>query len=205
MCKYKKEHKYEVCGNIKLGFSPGKKTEGDYTVKWSFNGQQDQQFTDKDLFNKLSSEVKSKKEALNFIKCFYTYENIKFNTECINLTINDVQEIVDYVRNLSLSDNLRLCLACMFFRCDIDNINYPCTKYNGCIRHFVQILMLFGYKFDIAEFKCEKLNIDEKNDNDISNIISDIGYPTNKHNITTADFKNIYIDLGETLQKMFKN
>lgn len=204
MCKYKKEYEYIVCENIKLMFSQGEKRKDDYIVKWKIDNQQAYcQFSDKDLFGILQSEIKSKEEALKFINFFYNYKKINFNQECIDLTIENVQEIIDYVNKLSLNNKLKLCLACMFFRCDIDNINYPCIKYNGCIRHFMQILMLFGYKFDIAKFKCKKLNINKKDN--ISNIISDIGYPKNKYNIITTDFKNAYIELEETFQEMFRN
>ncbi|EAL9771808.1 hypothetical protein D0772_02275, partial [Campylobacter lari] len=170
MCKYKKEYEYIVCENIKLIFLLGKKEKNDYIVKWKIDNQQYYQFSDKDLFDILQYEIKSKEEALKFINFFYNYEKINFNEECIELTIDNIQEILDYVSELPLNNKLKLCLACMFFRCDIDNINYPCTIYNGCIRHFMQIVMLFGYKFDIIEFKCEKLSIN--NEDNISNIIS---------------------------------
>ena len=191
MCRYNQECEYTVGKNIKLKFLAGKKEKKDYVVQWSFDsGKSYKQFTDKDLFNKLVSKIQTKEEALKFIKYFCDYQNIDFDKECINLAIDNVQDVISYVQKSTLDDELRLCVACMLFRCDIDNINYPCTRYNGCIRHFVQVLMLFGYKFDIDEFKISKLCIKKKDD--IVSVISDIGYPNNKYNITTKDFKDAY-------------
>lgn len=198
MCRYNQECEYTVGKNIKLKFLAGKKEKKDYVVQWSFDsGKSYKQFTDKDLFNKLVSKIQTKEEALKFIKYFCDYQNIDFDKECINLAIDNVQDVISYVKKSTLDDELRLCLACMLFRCEIDNINYPCTRYNGCIRHFVQVLMLFGYKFDIDEFKISKLCI-TKNDDDIVSVISGIGYPNNKYNITTKDFKDAYIKLHKT-------
>lgn len=191
MCRYNQECEYTVGKNIKLKFLAGKKEKKDYVVQWSFDsGKSYKQFTDKDLFNKLVSKIQTKEEALKFIKYFCDYQNIDFDKECINLAIDNVQDVISYVQKSTLDDELRLCVACMLFRCDIDNINYPCTRYNGCIRHFVQVLMLFGYKFDIDEFKISKLCIKKKDD--IVSVISDIGYPNNNYNITTKDFKDAY-------------
>ena len=163
MCRYNQECEYTVGKNIKLKFLAGKKEKKDYVVQWSFDsGKSYKQFTDKDLFNKLVSKIQTKEEALKFIKYFCDYQNIDFDKECINLAIDNVQDVISYVQKSTLDDELRLCVACMLFRCDIDNINYPCTRYNGCIRHFVQVLMLFGYKFDIDEFKISKLCIKKK-------------------------------------------
>lgn len=203
MCKYKKEYEYIVCENIKLIFLLGTKEKNDYIVKWKIDDQQYNQFTDEKLFDMLQSEVKSKEEALKFINFFYNYEKINFNENRIELTIENVQEVLDYVKKLPLNNKLKLCLACMLYRCDIDNIDYPNIRCNGCIRHFVQIIMLFGYKFDIIEFKYEKLSIN--NEDNISNVISRIGYPNNNYNIKTLDFKNVYINLKEMFQKIFKN
>ena len=191
MCRYNQECEYTVGKNIKLKFLAGKKEKKDYVVQWSFDsGKSYKQFTDKDLFNKLVSKIQTKEEDLKFIKYFCDYQNIDFDKECINLAIDNVQDVISYVQKSTLDDELRLCVACMLFRCDIDNINYPCTRYNGCIRHFVQVLMLFGYKFDIDEFKISKLCIKKKDD--IVSVISDIGYPNNNYNITTKDFKDAY-------------
>ncbi|WP_258237653.1 hypothetical protein, partial [Arcobacter sp. CECT 9188] len=76
-----------------------------------------------------------------------------------------------------------LCLASMIFRCDIDNINYQCPKLNGCIRHFIQILAVFAYKFNIDKWKIEKLNT-SINKNNYVHVISNCGYPGNAYNVS---------------------
>jgi hypothetical protein len=186
---FKEQYLIDNTLNITLLQPENRKRENDYIIHWE-NGHQ---FTDKHLFELLLSNIENEQKAREFIDYFTNSEFITLNKKCINTNINPKKEVIDYVEELSLSSYLKLALASIIFRCDIDNINYNCPPYNGCIRHYIQILLLFGYKFDIAKWKLDKIkNINEHN---IAKIISDIGYPSNRYKINNNDFKNLYIRL----------
>uniref|UniRef100_UPI0019199A34 hypothetical protein n=1 Tax=Aliarcobacter butzleri TaxID=28197 RepID=UPI0019199A34 len=84
----------------------------------------------------------------------------------------------------------------MIFRCDIDNINYQCPRLNGCIRHYIQILAIFAYKFDIEEWKLKEITPYIK-DGNYPKIVSDSGYPYTEigNKIGTKPFKDKYLEL----------
>ena len=88
-----------------------------------------------------------------FITLFNNSPFIKIEETCINTTVTDKEKVVNYVNNTDLTDNLKLCLISMIFKCDIDNIAYGCPPFNGCIRHYIQVLMVFGYELDIKKWK----------------------------------------------------
>ncbi|RBQ26013.1 hypothetical protein, partial [Arcobacter sp. CECT 9188] len=130
---------------IKLSQPTDRKCEQDYVIHW--NGIH--KFSDIHLFQDLDKNITTIEEMKQFFAYFKDSPFITLNDECIKSNIKNRADVIDYVNRTSLNDTLKLCLASMIFRCDIDNINYQCPKLNGCIRHFIQILAVFAYKFNI--------------------------------------------------------
>ena len=206
MCqKYQVNMPYTIGTSHFITFSKGYKCPQDYLIHW--NGEQ--QFDDYALFSTLFNNVACPQCAYNFIKHFYYAQPlIFFDTQCIITNIIDVEEVINLVNSSLLTDNLKLCLASMIFRCDIDNINYECPRFNGCVRHFVQILMVFGYKFNISQWQMPIINnfIQQKiiqNPQyavDYPQLISDIGYKNNDWrkvnkdilSVSAQNFTNMY-------------
>ena len=214
--KYKEYKKYYIGkNNDYIAFSKGNRAEGDYKI--FPNGKQ---LVDLDLFRKLynTDSIISKQCAINFVKHFYKSGFAIFNnTNRINININYIDDVVDYVNNTSLKDDLKLYLALIILRCDIDNNIYKNPNLNGCVRHFLQILMVFGYRFNIATWQMRIINnfvklILTKNPQaniDYPLLISDIGYPnTNPRKInkelsaSTQDFTDMYIIIRSQLSQL---
>jgi hypothetical protein len=183
---------------IKIGGKFGNRDCQIYWDTWS------NKVPDKKLFKCILDNIHTKNDALNFIDLFNKFEAISFREDRIYSNINihnstDIQKVVDYVNKLGISDELKRCLASMILRCYVDNNAYK-HPLNGCIRHYIQVLLLLGYKFDIKSWKMDKLNkyitsnIAQNNEK-LSKLISDIGYPNNKYNIETHDFKDKYREL----------
>lgn len=186
MKKFDESKKYYI-GQRHLEFRQGEKNIGDYVIWW--DGQT--QFSDKELFSELYNHA-TFECAKVLIKHFICCDAVSFNDNCVKTNINNVNDIIEFVNQTKLPYILKFCLASIIFRCDIDNINYNCPKYNGCVRHFMQILMLFGYKFNISKCKMDKLFIKQFEFDKIPEIISSIGYPNNERKISTNDFKCMY-------------
>ncbi|ETD22210.1 hypothetical protein [Helicobacter macacae] len=194
--KYQIDKQYPIGKSYFITFSQGSKPAfGDYLIHW--NGIQ--QFDDYTLFSSLYNSIVCPQCAYYFVKHFcYAKHFISFDTQCVKTNISNVDDVINFVNNLLLTDELKLCLASMIFRCDIDNINYQCPRLNGCVRHFVQVLMLFGYKFNIAQWKMQKINDYLISNNiqiqqiDVPKLISDIGFPKNNIGIGTNDFREMY-------------
>lgn len=193
--KFIEEHKYCI-GNLFVTFKKGSKTPEDYCVLWGGNNQ----FDDKTLFNELYNNVSSIQYAFQFVSHFKNNPFVEFDEECIRTKIMCVDKVIDFVNHTPLSDNLKLYLASMIFRCDIDNINYECPRLNGCVRHFLQVLMIFGYKFNLSNWQMPKLN--NYSQSNIPQLINDIGYPKNKYQIDKQDFKNMYQVILLNLQQI---
>lgn len=180
-------------GNYIIKFNQGKKKINDYLIHWINNGET-LQFSDLDFFLKLwqldSNELKS------IINAFLGFKNNKsfiiLEDNCIKSVINDVIDVIDYVNSVKKSDIFGLFLASMIFRCDIDNINYDCPRLNGCVRHFIQILMLYGYKAGDTRLQMEKITPYINQNISIPKLISDIGYPNNQYGVSTQDFADAY-------------
>jgi len=186
---------------IKIG---GKYGEKDCRLFWDAM-KKDNAFEDKILFKCILNSIHKKEDALNFIKLFKEFEYISFNNNRINNYINiynpsDIQKIVDYVNNIQINDELKKCLASMILRCYVDNNAYPKPYQNGCIRHYIQVLLLLGYKFNIVSWKMNKLNNIitsdiAQNSEKLSEVIFEIGHPKNKYGIITGDFRKKYEEL----------
>ena len=175
-------------GTKYLTLSQGSKNQTDYIIKW--NGTQ--QFTDKDLFDLFSNMFKNKEEAVEFIKNIKKVPHVSFTNNCIetNFTKEKREQIYNYIDNIDKSEDYKLALFSVILRCDIDNNSYNCPRFNGCIRHFMQIILFLGYYFNIDEFKNiynKKLPVDN-----IAKTISDIGYPGNKYGINSEHWKEMY-------------
>ena len=184
---------------IKPGGKHGKK---DCRLFWDTD---ENSFCDKVLFKCILDNINEKEGALKFIKLFKEFEYISFKNNKINNDINiydpsDIQKMVDYVNNSQINDELKRCLASMILRCYVDNNAYSRPYQNGCIRHYIQVLLLLGYKFNIEGWKMDKLNkyitpnIAQDNER-LSEVISEIGYPNNRYNIGTNDFREKYKEL----------
>lgn len=192
--KYQVNMKYPIGTGYFITFSQGKKNASrDYLIHWNGNHQ----FDDYTLFSALFNNVACYQCAYNFVKHFcYAAQFISFDAQCVKTNIVNVGDVINFVNSLLLTDELKLCLASMIFRCDIDNINYECPRLNGCVRHFVQILMVFGYKFNISQWQMPKLNdylsLNNISTTDIPKLIADIGYPKNRYEIGTNDFREMY-------------
>ena len=201
--KYQINTPYHIGTSYVMTFNKGHKCPQDYLIYW--NGSQ--QFDDDMLFSALFNNIACSQCAYNFIKHFYcATQFITFNERCIKTNILNVGDVIGFVNNLLLADELKLCLASMIFRCDIDNINYECPRLNGCVRHFVQILMVFGYKFDISQWQMPKLNnylsSNHMSIENIPKLISSIGFPRNKYEINTNDFRDMYQTILPQLRQL---
>lgn len=206
MCKkYQANTQYPIGTIYFITFSKGYKCPQDYLIHW--NGEQ--QFDDYALFSTLFNNVACPQCAYNFVKHFcYATQFISFDAQCVKTNIVNVGDVINFVNSSLLTDELKLCLASMIFRCDIDNINYECPRFNGCVRHFVQILMVFGYKFNISQWQIPIINnfIQQKiiqNPQyavDYPQLISDIGYKDDDRRkvnkdisfASVQDFTNMY-------------
>lgn len=201
MSKYIAGQCYRIGSSYFMTFKQGEKKPNDYTISWNGN----EQFLDINLFDKLYNNILCYRCAFNFIRHFVCNDFIRLEQVCIRSSVADVQDVINFVNKTLLPDDLKLCLASMIFRCDIDNINYECPKLNGCIRHFLQVLMLFGYKFSLSNWQMLKLNNYLQFNNmpplNIPQLISDIGYPNNQYQIDTQDFKDMYQVILPNLQQ----
>lgn len=175
MGNYKKgfDLSYDI-GSLKIRiYQPEKrKCELDYIIHW--NGVH--QFSDLHLFQDLLTNIQTIEEMNIFLNSFSKSKFISFSDKCVQTNISNRKDVIDYVNSLNLNDTLKLCLASIFFRCEIDNINYICPRLNGCVRHYIQILALFAYRFNIEHWKTEEISPFIKNGN-LSQVISDSGYP----------------------------
>ena len=204
MCqKYQVNMPYPIGNSYFMTFSKGDKCPQDYLIHW--NGEQ--QFGDCALFSILFINVACPQCAYDFVKhFFYAAQFISFDAQCVKTNIVDVGDVINFVNSSLLTDELKLCLASIILRCDIDNINYECPRLNGCVRHFVQILMVFGYKFNISQWQMPKLNnylsLNNKPTTNIPKLIADIGYPGNGYGICTTDFREMYKTISPQLSQL---
>ncbi len=193
---------YPIGSRYFMAFGQGNKCERDYIIMW--NGET--QFSDISFFNLLNNNITCYRCAFNFVKHFINNPFVVLEKECVKTNIMDVQNVIDYINQTLLPNDLKLCLASMIFRCDIDNINYECPRLNGCVRHFLQVLMLFGYKFNLSNWQMPKLNLCIQANNtlldNIPNLVSHIGYPNNSYKIYTDDFKSTYKYILPNLQQI---
>lgn len=187
-------------GNYIIKFNYGRKKNNDYLVHWINNGEA-LQFSDLDFFSKLWDLDSN--EFRDIINAFLGFKNnksfIALEDNCIRSVINDVNDVINYVNNEKKTDIFRLFLASMIFRCDIDNINYDCPRLNGCVRHFVQVLMLYGYRVGDTRFQMKKINSYIKQNVFIPKLISDIGYSENQYGVTTQDFAEAYKEFKKSI------
>lgn len=211
--KYQKDKEYYIGKSYILTFDKGDRVEGDYRI---LIGKNKTWLVDLDLFRKLynTDSITSKQCAINFVKHFYESGFAIFDdTNRIKININCIDDVIDYVNNTSLEDDLKLYLAIVILRCDIDNNIYKSPNSNGCVRHFLQILMVFGYRFDILEWQIPIINDfiiqNPKVDIDYPLLISDIGYP-NTHPrkvhknlyVSPKDFMDMYIRIRPQLSQL---
>lgn len=207
MCKkYQEDKEYYIGKSYILTFKKGTRGVGDYKIFIANNP-----LYDLDLFKWLyfSSNIMCYQCALNFIRHFCSSGFVSFNNpNRISVCVNKVDDVIDYVNQTLLPDELKLYLCVIILRCDIDNNIYKSQNANGCIRHFVQILMVFGYKFNILQWQMPIINDFIQQEiiqnpqymTDYPQLISDIGYKdddwrkVNKDilSVSVQDFTNIY-------------
>lgn len=203
---------YMIGQNYILTFDKGDRAKGDYII---FIGKNKDLLVDLDLFKSLysSPNILCYQCALNFIRHFYFSGFVSFdNPNRIGVCVNNVDEVINYVNQTLLPDELKLYLAIIILRCDIDNNIYKSQNSNGAVRHLVQVLMVFGYKFNISQWQMPTINffVSQKNLQnthyiiDYPQLISDIGYPSGHHrkvniglNASPNDFTIIYNSLNQ--------
>ena len=183
MCeKYQKGTEYSIGNSYSLAFDKGSLADDDYIILVN-----NAAIKDLLLFQCLysSPNIMCYQCALNFIRHFCSSGFVSFNNpNRIDVCVNKVDDVINYVNQTLLPDELKLYLCIIIFRCDIDNNIYKSPNANGGVRHFVQILMLFGYKFNISQWQMPIIHnfIGEKNIQnsqyvaDYPQLISDIGY-----------------------------
>jgi hypothetical protein len=180
------EYKFE--NNI-IKFKKGAKHANDYLIYHN-----ETQIPDSTLFNWLFDEIASEEKAKKFLKAIRACPDICLKNEGVitNPSPLNKDEIYKYVSGLnSLSPKLRELLFVAILRCDIDNICYPPPRLNGCIRLFIQILLLFAYKYNWSKYFV--LSTD-KIKTTIPQYVFDAGFPNKKVTITKEKFKEIYIN-----------
>lgn len=195
MCqKYQVNMPYPIGNSYSLAFDKGSLADDDYMILVNNTAIKDLL-----LFRYLysSPNIMCYQCALNFIRHFCSSGFVSFNNpNRISVCVNKVDDVIDYVNQTLLPDELKLYLCIIIFRCDIDNNIYKSPNANGGVRHFVQILMVFGYKFNIVQWQMPQLNnclpLNNMPTTDIPKLIADIGYPDNRYGICTTDFREMY-------------
>lgn len=186
-------------GSFSISLEQGSKSENDYVLK--YNGIE--QFDDLKCFKNVLIHFNTLtlfKVFINSIKNsgFLTFKRSEISSPCKGLSDTSPIDILhNYVCNLSLTDIQKGLIFASILRMDIDNICYPPStgRFNGAIRHFIQLILLGGFKYN-----CFKLIKDigfinshpNTNDIDIINFVFRIGFPRNNYGITTTDFKIYY-------------
>lgn len=165
-------------GSDKIDTKRGGKAKDDYLIFYN-----DVQIDDKEIFKGILINTLNGKDAKTFIECFTKCNSIKLNKKRIETVPSPLKKdrIYTYCINSKLNTELQKFLFISILRCDIDNICY-CPPLNGCIRFFIQILLLLSYKFKWTLY----IN---KNDipADIVKYIYEIGFKKSR-----IDFKEIY-------------
>ena len=174
-----------VFGNFNVFFKKGEKEIKDYVILWD-----DIQFTDKTLFENLVKILPTWDVAKNFLKQLLNFEGIMIKDD--RFLINNEDRIYNYVSKLSINHEQKRAIFSILHRCNIDNINYPPSRFNGAIRHIVQIIILFGFVFNKEDIIPKKLK--RINGNPIE-IVYNIGHPNNPHSLDKEEFNQIYQEL----------
>lgn len=174
-------------GKYRLALNKGKKCAGDYVILWNDN----EQFDDKRFFTGLLKIIVNEQAAKHFIDLFCQLPHISLGN-CIvtDFTPEKRKEIHAHIEKLEIDDLQKILLFSMALRCDIDNLNYKCPRLNGAIRHFIQVLLLFGYRFNIEEYKT-LANLRLQNET-LVDAINCIGFPKNRYGYSTEKFRTAY-------------
>ena len=131
-----------IFGNFNVFFKKGKKEIEDYIIFWD-----GAQFTDKTLFKNLVDILPTWESAKNFFKLLLNFEGIIVKND--GFLISNKNKIYSYVSKLNISQEQQRAVFSILHRCNIDNINYPPPRFNGAVRHIVQIIILFGFVFGV--------------------------------------------------------
>lgn len=162
----------------KVTIGKGRKTDNDYVIL-----QNGTQIRDRSLFENILSNIPNEGEAKIFLDCFSRCPLIKFGSDRITTTTSQ-DKIYQYCLGCRLKSESQELLFISILRCDIDNICYPYPK-NGCIRIFVQLLLLLSYKFGWKTY-INNSTIPK----DIADYVYQIGFKKDRGNIEY--FKKIY-------------
>ena len=176
-----------VFGKFRLALNKGHKCAGDYVILWNNN----EQFDDKRFFAGLLKVIANEQEAKRFIDLFCKLPHLALQ-DCIitDFTPEKRSEIHAHIDRLDIDSSQKVLLFSMALRCDIDNLNYKCPHLNGAIRHFIQVLLLLGYHFNVEEYKA-LADIDLQNKN-LVDAINCIGFPNNSYGYSTDKFRAAY-------------
>lgn len=176
--------------NLSFSLEKGNKKPNDYIIKW----YGEHQFSDVELFKELLETYKTEEEAKELITLFKACPFIKIDN-CIKteFTREIREKVYHYVNHQKIDSKKKFLLLTLFFRCDIDNLNYACPGLNGCIRHFMQIILLFGYHFKVAELM-NLLPLPATPQEEIPELINKIGYPSNPLSINKNHWQKAYIN-----------
>jgi len=138
---------------------------------------------------KLLEQISSKEEAKSFLKLFSGYNKIELNYDSIicHPSPVDVDDLYSYCKEVKLKLEQQELLFICVLRCDIDNICYPPPRLNGCIRIFIQVLLLFAYKYEWDTYYLKA-----KVNTDLCDFINKIGFPKNPYGVDVATFAGIY-------------
>ena len=180
--------------DFQITLDQGGKAGKDYILKYD-----NTQFNDRRFFSDILNAFDDEDSFISFINYirksnFLTFSNTQIDSPCIGLSdLFKIKELYTDISNTNFSSVQKGLLFLSILRIDIDNICYPPSKFNGGIRHFIQLLLLGGIYFNLDKYTKELgFNKDATKIEDIPKFISDIGFPRNSYNITTNDFKNYY-------------
>lgn len=177
-----------------LSLEQGEKDKDDYVLKYSGITK----FSDKLHFEKILSNFDSFKSFSDFIQAILNSKFLKFHSGYIASPMEGlknttkIDELHKEITELEFNDIQKMLIFASILRIDIDNISYNPPKFNGGLRHFIQLILLGGLHFNHKDYT-SKLGFNLKSEGSLSKFISDIGFPKNSYGISTQDFRNYYI------------
>ena len=175
-------------GKDKIEIKKGYKASNDYLIFLN-----KVQISDELLFEALNLSIISEDDAKFFIEHYVEYSKIKLGDNYIKTYPSplDKNDLYDYCMKLNAKFDIQMLIFVSILRCDIDNICYPPPVLNGCVRFFVQILLLFAYKFKWEEYYIK----DKKPGANLPKFIFEIGFiPGKEGRKLFSDIYKVYLE-----------